>query len=96
MKYCGTIGMAESQKITGIGPRSREMLQAAGITSLEQLRKLGSVKAFVAVKHAGCKPSLNFLWALESVLTGEHWQAVAKKHRLSLLSALEEAERNHD
>jgi DNA transformation protein and related proteins len=77
-----------------IGPKSREMLQAAGITKMEQLRKLGSVNAYVRVKRAGCNPSLNFLWALEAVLTGEHWQVVAKKHRLSLLSALEDAEKS--
>jgi DNA transformation protein len=86
--------MTESNEIAGIGPKSREMLKAAGIKKLEQLCKPGSVAAYVKVKHAGCKPSLNFLWGLESVLTGEHWQVVAKKHRLSLLSALEEAEKS--
>jgi DNA transformation protein and related proteins len=34
------------------------------------------------------------LWALESALTGEHWQHVAKNHRTSLLLALEEYEIN--
>jgi DNA transformation protein and related proteins len=81
-------------ELIGIGPKSREMLGKAGITKLEQLRKLGSVAAYVKVKRAGCNPSLNFLWGLESVLTGEHWQVVAKKHRLSLLSALEKAEKS--
>jgi DNA transformation protein len=38
--------------------------------------------------------SLNLLWGLESALTGEHWQDVAKKHRTSLLLALEEREKN--
>jgi DNA transformation protein len=86
--------MGKSEEITGIGPKSREMLQAAGITTLAQLRKLGSVATYVKVKAAGCNPSLNFLWGLESLLTGEHWQVIAKKHRLSLLSALEDAEKS--
>jgi DNA transformation protein and related proteins len=86
---------SEDDELDGIGPRSREMLKAAGITTLAQLRELGAVTAYVKVKQAGCRPSLNFLWGLESVLTGEHWQAVAKKHRLSLLSALEQAEQEH-
>lgn len=78
----------------GIGPKSGEMLRAAGITSLSQLRELGSVRAYVMVKRANCKPSLNFLWGLESILTGDHWRDFAKNHRTSLLLALEEAERN--
>lgn len=78
----------------GIGPKSGEMLRAAGIISLSQLRELGSVRAYVMVKRAKCKPSLNFLWGLESILTGEHWRDVARNHRASLLLALEEAERN--
>jgi DNA transformation protein len=85
-----------ADELKGIGPKSREMLKKAGITTLAQLRELGSVKAFIKVKHAGCNPSLNFLWGIESVLTGEYWQVVAKKHRLSLLSALEEAEQEHE
>lgn len=52
-----------------LGPRSREMLAKAGIVSEAQLRTLGAVAAYVAVKRAGGKPSLNLLWALEGALT---------------------------
>jgi DNA transformation protein len=78
----------------GLGPKSCEMLRAAGITSMTQLREIGAVCAYVMVKRAGCKPSLNFLWGLESAITGEHWRDIAKNHRTSLLLALEVAERN--
>ena len=77
-----------------IGPKSGEMLRAAGITTLSQLREIGAVRAYVMVKRAKCNPSLNFLWGLESVITGEHWRGVAKNHRASLLLALEETERH--
>ena len=78
----------------GLGPKSQQMLAAAGITSLAQLRKLGAVQAYVRVKHAGCNASLNLLWALESVLTGEHWRVVAKVHRTRLLLALDDTQRS--
>jgi len=78
----------------GVGPKSGEMLRAAGITSLPQLREMGSVRAYICVKRANCNPSLNFLWGLESVITGEHWRDVARNHRASLLLALEQAERS--
>lgn len=93
---------AENRKLfPGIGPKSGEMLRAAGITSLPQLRELGSVRAYVMVKRAArenpslnFKPSLNFLWGLEGLLTGERWRDIAKNQRTSLLLALEEAERS--
>lgn len=85
----------------GIGPKSGEMLRAAGITSLSQLREIGSVRAFVMVKRVAerepglnFKPSLNFLWGLEGLLAGERWQDVARLRRTSLLMALEEVERH--
>ncbi len=68
------------------------MLAAAGITTESQLRAKGSVAAFVAVKRAGGKPSLNLLWAIEGALTNRDWKEVAKKERLSLLTQLEIAE----
>jgi DNA transformation protein len=65
------------------------MLHAAGIHSLDELRQLGAVAAYVRVKHSQSAASLNLLWALEAALTGQHWQAVAREHRTSLLLALE-------
>ncbi len=71
------------------------MLLAAGITTFEQLRELGSVAAYVKAKRAGGNVSLNLLWALEGALTGAHWQAVVREHRTSLLLALEDYEKAH-
>ena len=66
------------------------MLARAGITTLAQLRKLGSVAAYARAKQAGGNVSLNLLWALEAALTGLPWQVVAREHRTSLLLALDQ------
>jgi DNA transformation protein and related proteins len=76
--------------LPNLGPRSRDMLARAGISTIDQLRRLGGVAAYCAVERAGAKPSLNLLWALEGALTGEHWQDVARLHRTSLLLALDD------
>lgn len=76
--------------IEGIGPKSNVMLAKANITNREQLVKMGAVGAFILVKAAGGKPSLNFLWGLESVITGQHWRVVARHSRTALLMELEE------
>lgn len=79
-----------ASKPLNLGPKSEAMLRTAGITSLEQLRDMGSVAAYVKVRASGAPASLNLLWALEGVLTGEPWQVVARQHRTSLLLALDE------
>jgi DNA transformation protein len=84
--------MSSIADLPGLGPRSQQMLADAGIGSVEQLRHLGAVAAFAKVRAITPEASLNLLWALESALTGEPWQAVARKHRASLLLALEEHE----
>jgi DNA transformation protein len=80
--------------LPNIGPKSRQVLALAGITTLAQLRKLGSVAAYVRARQVGTNVSLNLLWALEGALSGLPWQTVAREHRTSLLLALEDYE--HD
>jgi len=79
-----------------LGPKSRQMLALAGITTMAQLHKVGSVAAYARAKKVGANVSLNLLWALEGALTGLPWQTVAREHRTSLLLALEEYQRRSD
>jgi DNA transformation protein len=79
--------------LPNFGPKSQQMLAQAGIKTVEQLRKLGSVLAYLQVKRSGGNASLNLLWAMEGALTNQHWQVVAKQERLSLLLELEDVER---
>ena len=80
--------------LPGLGPKSRAMLAAAGITTPAQLQALGSVRAYARVLATpGHNASLNLLWALEGALTGLPWRVVAQEHRLSLLLALEALQR---
>ena len=81
-------------ELTGLGPKSQKMLARAGITTVEQLRSLGSIEAYARTKSVNAAASLNLLWGLESAISGEHWRDIAKNHRTSLLLALEEREKN--
>lgn len=80
-------------KLPNLGPRSVAALAAAGITSLDGLRQLGAVRAYVRTREFSPGVSLNLLWALEGALTGRPWQEVAVADRASLLMALEDAQR---
>jgi len=81
------------QQLPNLGPKSIQMLASAGIHSLDQLQRLGSVAAYVQVKKVAPAASLNLLWALEGALTGLRWQDVARNHRTSLLMALDASKR---
>lgn len=81
-------------QLKSLGPKSQAVLAKAGILRVEQLRDLGSVEAYVRAKRSSEGVSLNLLWALESAITGEPWQQVARLHRTSLLLAVEEREKS--
>lgn len=79
--------------LKSLGPKSEAMLARAGITTIGELRELGAVAAYVKAKRANSGVSLNLLWGLESALTGQPWQEVAREHRTSLLLAVESLEK---
>jgi len=81
------------QFLRNFGPASIRMLAAAGIHHEEGLRAMGAVAAYLAVKRAGMKPSLNLLWAMEGALSGRDWRIVARDDRTTLLLMLDDLER---
>ncbi len=81
------------KNLRNLGVQSAKMLAKAGIVSEKRLGARGAVVAFLAVKRAGCSPSLDLLWALGGALTDRDWKEVAKNDRLSLLTQLEDAEK---
>lgn len=81
--------------LPNFGPKSQQMLAQAGIHTIEQLRELGAVRAYVQVKRSWKGASLNLLWAMEGALSGRHWLEVAKHDRLRLLLELEDVENEH-
>lgn len=78
--------------LRNLGPASQRMLEAAGISTEEDLRALGSVAAYLAVKRTGVNASLNLLWALEGALAGRDWRVVAHEDRTALLLQLDAME----
>lgn len=76
-------------ELPNLGPKSEDMLRRAGITSVAQLRAIGSVQAYLSVRRTNARASLNLLWALEGALTDQHWRQVARADRLRLLLQIE-------
>ncbi|HVR80486.1 MAG TPA: TfoX/Sxy family protein [Luteimonas sp.] len=83
--------MSTQVKLRNIGPKSAAWLRQVGLRSREDLEAVGTIDAFMRVKRAGFKPSLNLLYALEGALHDCHWQEVPEQRRSELVAAAEAA-----
>lgn len=87
--------MSRGEKIRNVGPKSAAWLRQVGVRSLDDLRALGVVPAFMKVRRAGFRPSLNLLYAMEGALLDCHWQDVPEARRSELLLHVDAAESVH-
>jgi len=76
-------------ELRNIGPKSAAWLRQVGLRSREDLQAVGAVGAFVKVKRAGFKPSLNLLYSLEGALCDCHWQELEPARRDALVHEYE-------
>lgn len=74
----------DAPKPLDIGAKSSAWLRQVGVRTHENLAAVGALDAFVRVKRAGFRPSLNLLYALEGTLQGCHWQQVDPARRAEL------------
>lgn len=81
--------MSEIANVPNLGPRSAEMLAAAGIVDENQLRDLGPVISYLAVKQAGQNPSMNLLWAIAAGLQNRHWTELDDDEKSKLRDELQ-------
>ncbi|WP_240095840.1 TfoX/Sxy family protein [Thermomonas flagellata] len=83
--------MSGAPRLRNIGPKSAAWLRQVGLRTREDLAAVGAVGAWIRVKRAGFKPSLNLLYALEGALCDCHWQQVPDARRAELVQAAEAA-----
>lgn len=78
-------------KLRNIGPKSAAWLRQVGLHTPEALAEAGSVDAFMRIKRAGFRPSLNLLYALEGAILDCHWQDVPHPRREQLVAEAQAA-----
>lgn len=72
-----------------IGPASARWLAEIGVTSLEELGRVGAVEAYRRARELHPdKVSLNLLWALQGALMDLHWTDVPGEIKQQLLDEL--------
>lgn len=59
-----------------LGPASARMLIEAGVETPAQLKKLGALKAYRALRFThGRRAGPAYLYALDNAIAGRHWRA---------------------
>ena len=81
----------EAAKLRNVGPKSAAWLRQVGLRTREDLETVGVVEAYMRVKRAGFRPSMNLLYALEGALLDCHWQEVPQARRAQLVAEAEAA-----
>ena len=82
---------ATTPKLRNIGPKSAAWLRQVGLRTEADLVAVGPVEAFMRVRRAGFKPTLNLLYSLEGALCDCHWQEVPEPRRQQLAQEAEAA-----
>jgi len=82
----------DDNKIRNVGPKSAAWLRQVGVRTQEDLVRLGPVEAFMKVKRAGFRPSLNLLYALAGAIENCHWADLPDERKAALVQAAGSAE----
>lgn len=77
----------DSNKIRNVGPKSAAWLRQVGVRTQEDLNRLGPVEAFMKVKRAGFRPSLNLLYSLAGAIENCHWADLPDERKQALVAA---------
>ena len=78
-------------QLVNLGPVSSRWLASVGIHRRADLIRVGPVEAWLRVKAAGHKPTLNLLWALAGAERGLRWNKLSEANRHHLLLELDAA-----
>ena len=79
-------------KIRNVGPKSAAWLRQVGIKTDDEVRALGAIEAFMKVKRAGFRPSLNLLYSLAGAIENCHWAELSDERKRALVAGAEAAE----
>ena len=79
-------------QLMNLGPVSTRWLASIGVRRRADLIRMGPVEAFLRVKAAGHKPSLNLLWGLAGAERGLRWSKLSEADRHQLLLELDAAQ----
>ena len=82
----------ELQHLKNLGKTSAQWLHAVGIHSASDLKRLGAVDAYRAVKARGFRASKVLLYAIEGALLDIHWNDLPAERKEALNRQVDQLE----
>ncbi|MDO9320847.1 MAG: TfoX/Sxy family protein [Pseudomonas sp.] len=79
----------ELLELKNLGKTSAQWLHASGIHNASDLRRLGAVDAYRAVKARGFRASKVLLYAIEGALMDVNWNELPPAHKAELNGLLD-------
>lgn len=81
MVHIGGIMSEQTLGLRNIGPETEQWLLEAGITSKEQLIKVGAKSAYEMILSAGHEPNLNLYYSLIGAEEDLDWRIIADREQ---------------
>ena len=87
---------SELLQLKNLGLASVNILHSIGIRTLEDLRRVGPVEAFINIRSRGINASRVLLYALQGALLDIHWNDLDPDLKASLVSEVEQVMAGRD
>ena len=84
--------MDDLATLPNIGPTLAAKLRESGITSRDELARLGSVGAMLRISRGSKVVHFNMLYALEGAIRGIRWHSIPSEERAKLREEIGRAE----
>jgi DNA transformation protein len=78
------------ESLPNLGLKTGQWLRDSGITTIDELERLGPVVAYRLVKQRQPRASLNLLWAMAAGLEGKNWRELTDATKKLLQKEAEE------
>ena len=82
---------APVESVRYIGPKSKVELNAIGILTVGDLKRIGVIDAYLTIKRKGYPASINFVWAMFAGLLGVDFHRIPLEFKAAVRAELEAA-----
>ncbi|MFD1215033.1 MULTISPECIES: TfoX/Sxy family protein [Microbulbifer] len=81
---------SELLQLKNLGLASVNILHSIGIRTLEDLRRVGAVEAFISIRGRGINASRVLLYAIQGAILDTHWNDLDPDLKARLVDEVEE------
>lgn len=76
--------MDELERLPNIGKTLAQKLELVGITTEQELKKVGAENAMIKISTIDKNACINMLYALEGAIQGIRWHNLSKERKMQL------------